>query len=147
MKYDKRGLFFALLGAVGQAAGLVMSKQGLVFVENPFVATQIRLYAGLVGFIFLIAWMRRWKQVMLAFKDMKAFGVLSVGAFFGPFLGISFSLIAVKYTNPGIVQTIAGLTPVLIIPFAYFIQKEKVGIRDILGAVIAVSGVSLFLLF
>ncbi len=147
MNYDPRGIMFAALGALGQATGIVMSKIGLRTIENPFAGTQIRLYSGLLGFILLITWLRRWKPVIISVKDKVAFGTLSVGAFFGPFLGISFSLIAVKYTNPGIVQTIASLTPVLIIPFSIFFNKEKVGFRDLLGALIAVGGVSLFFLY
>jgi drug/metabolite transporter (DMT)-like permease len=146
LNYDPRGVMFAVLGAIGQATGIVMSKVGLQTIENPFAGTQIRLYSGLLGFILLITWLRRWKPVMFSVKDKVAFGTLSVGAFFGPFLGISFSLIAVKYTNPGIVQTIASLTPVLIIPFSIFVNKEKIGIRDLLGALIAVGGVTLFFL-
>jgi drug/metabolite transporter (DMT)-like permease len=146
LNYDKKGVFFAFLGAIGQATGLVFSKIGLLNTSNPFVATQIRLYAGLLGFIIFITWLRRWKNILIAPKNKLAFGQLTLGSFFGPFLGISFSLIAVKYTNPGIVQTIAGITPIIIIPFSIFFNKEKVSIRDFIGAVIAVIGVSMFFL-
>jgi drug/metabolite transporter (DMT)-like permease len=69
---------------------------------------------------------------------------LVVGSVFGPFLGVSFSLIAVQNTNAGIAQTIMSLVPVLIIPPAVLINKEKVTAREIVGAVIAVVGVALF---
>jgi len=147
LKYDRIGVVYAVLGAVGQATGLVMSKIGLQYIENPFVATQIRLYAGIVGFIILIFWIKRWTPVLNSLKNKRAFGTLSIGSFFGPFLGISFSLIAVKHTNPGIVQTITSITPILIIPFAILINKEKVGLMDIIGAIIAVFGVSIFFIF
>ena len=45
----------------------------------------------------------------------------SLGAFFGPFLGVSFSLIAIKYTEAGIASTIMALVPVFIILPAIFI--------------------------
>lgn len=144
LKYDKRGIVFAVLGALGQSIGLVFSKVGINYVENPFVATQIRLYAGLLGFIFLIFFMKRWKTMFTALKEKKAFGILTLGSFFGPFLGISFSLIAVKHTNPGIVQTITSITPILIIPFSVLLYKEKIRVLDFIGAVIAIIGVSIF---
>lgn len=147
LKYDKIGVVYAILGAFGQATGLVMSKIGLQYIDNPFVATQIRLYAGIIGFIILISWVKRWTPIMQSLNNKKAMGTLSIGSFFGPFLGISFSLIAVKYTNPGIVQTITSITPILIIPFAVYINKEKIGILDIVGALVAVCGVSLFFIF
>lgn len=144
LRYSAKGMLFSLVGAVGQASGLVMSKAGLQYVDSAFHATQIRLYAGLFGFIILISYLRRWKQVVTAVKNIKAFATLSLGAFFGPFLGISFSMLAITYTNPGIVQTITSANPVLIIPFSILLFKEKVRPIEIIGAVIAVAGVALF---
>ena len=68
----------------------------------------------------------------------------SLGAFFGPFLGVSFSLIAVKFTETGIASTIMALVPVFIIPPAVFLYKQKITFAEIAGAVISVIGVSLF---
>jgi drug/metabolite transporter (DMT)-like permease len=68
----------------------------------------------------------------------------SLGAFFGPFLGVSFSLIAVKYTEAGIASTIMALVPVFIILPAVVLYKQKVTIPELLGAIISVTGVALF---
>lgn len=144
LRYSPRGVFYAFLGAIGQAAGIVMSKEGMPDGTNAFAATQIRVIAGLAGFLLLITVIRRWKSVYCALKDVKAMGTLSVGAFFGPFLGISFSLIAVSYTNPGIVQTITSVNPVLIIPFSIWLFREKVSYKEVIGACIAVAGVAMF---
>jgi drug/metabolite transporter (DMT)-like permease len=70
----------------------------------------------------------------------------SVGAFFGPFLGVSFSLIAIKFTEAGIASTIMALVPVLIILQAVILYKQKVTPAEIAGAVISVGGVALFFL-
>ncbi len=144
LRHNVKGIVFAFLGAVGQATGLVISKIGLQSTSNPFYATQIRLYAGILGFVLLIIYLKRWPSVFVSLKNYKAMGILSVGAFFGPFLGISFSLLAIQYANPGIVQTITSITPVLIIPFSIWFFKEKITLREILGALTAVTGVSLF---
>lgn len=144
LRYSAKGILFALLGAVGQAAGIVMSKEGMPDGANAFAATQIRVIAGLAGFLLLITVLRRWKGVFNAFKQPKAMGILSIGAFFGPFLGISFSLIAVSHTNPGIVQTITSVNPVLIIPFTIWFFREKVTLREVFGAMLAVAGVAVF---
>jgi drug/metabolite transporter (DMT)-like permease len=69
---------------------------------------------------------------------------LSLGAFFGPFLGVSFSLIAVKYTSTGIASTIMALVPVFIIVPSVLLNNEKVAISEILGAMVSVGGVGLF---
>ncbi|PKP22118.1 MAG: EamA family transporter [Bacteroidetes bacterium HGW-Bacteroidetes-21] len=144
LRYNPRGILYAILGAIGQASGLVMSKIGMEGNHNAFSATQIRVLAGILGFVLLITYMKRWKPVISSVKNVKAFGILSIGAFFGPFLGISFSLLAVSYANPGVVQTITSINPILIIPFSVWFFKEKIGWREIIGATIAVAGVSLF---
>jgi drug/metabolite transporter (DMT)-like permease len=71
---------------------------------------------------------------------------LTLGAFFGPFLGVSFSLIAVKFTKTGIASTIMALVPVFILVPSYFIYKQKVTIPELVGSVISVCGVALFFL-
>jgi drug/metabolite transporter (DMT)-like permease len=71
---------------------------------------------------------------------------IAVGSFFGPFLGVSFSLLAVQHIQSGIAATIMAIVPVLIIPPAILIFREKFNWKEIAGAGIAVAGVMLFFL-
>lgn len=71
-------------------------------------------------------------------------GFTTLGAFFGPFLGVSFSLIAVSYTGAGIASTIMALVPVFIIVPAIVLYKEKVTLYEMIGAFVSVGGVALF---
>jgi drug/metabolite transporter (DMT)-like permease len=144
LRYEPKGIIFAFIGAIGQASGLVMSKIGLNTDTNPLYGSEIRLFAGTFGFIVLITYLKRWKPVVLALKNRKAMGYLTIGAFFGPFLGISLSLFAVQHANPGVVQTIVSINPILIIPFTVWFYKDKITIREFIGALVAVIGVSLF---
>jgi len=70
-----------------------------------------------------------------------------LGSFFGPFLGVSFSLIAVQYTQTGIASTIMAIVPILIIPPSIFIFKQKITVWESIGAFISVAGVALFFIF
>jgi drug/metabolite transporter (DMT)-like permease len=141
-----RGILAALGGAAGQAVGLVLSKFGMAD-YNAFAATQIRIIAGTAGFCVVVSVMGLWPRVATALHDKKAMGTMSLGSFFGPFLGVSFSLLAVKYTATGVAATIMAIVPVLIIAPSVVLFKEKVTPREIAGAVVAVAGVAvLFLL-
>jgi drug/metabolite transporter (DMT)-like permease len=71
---------------------------------------------------------------------------IGVGAFFGPFLGVSLSLLAIQRTQAGVAATIIAITPVLIIPPAVLLFKERVTLREVVGAVIAVCGVAVMFL-
>ena len=139
------GLLLAFGGAVGQAAGLVLSKKGMGDYDA-FAATQIRIIAGILGFIIVVSVLNRWKNVKAGLKNIPAVKRMALGSLTGPFLGVSFSLLAVQNTNAGVAATIMAIVPVLIIPPAILINKEKVNIYEILGAFLSVGGVALFFL-
>jgi drug/metabolite transporter (DMT)-like permease len=144
----KSGIIYAFLGTLGQATGYILSKYGMMINNeylDPFAATQIRVIAGTVGFMIIITINRSWSNIMIALKNKSAMGFMFGGAFLGPFLGVSLSLLALHYITAGVASTITALVPILIIPSVMFIGKEHVSIRAFAGAIIAVAGV--FLLF
>jgi drug/metabolite transporter (DMT)-like permease len=145
LKLAPKGILFALGGAVGQALGLVLSKVGLADYD-PFAATQIRVIAGIIGFSVLITFMSRWGSIFQGLKNRQGIASTTLGAFFGPFLGVSFSLISVKFTEAGVASTIMALVPVIIIAPAVILYKQKVTVAEIIGAIISVAGVAVMFL-
>ena len=143
LKLAPKGILYALGGALGQALGLVLSKLGMKDYD-PFAATQIRIIAGILGYAALVTILFRWRNVQNGLKNKEGMALTTLGAFFGPFLGVSFSLIAVKYTEAGIASTIMSLVPVFIILPAVIIYKEKVTLPELIGALVSVGGVALF---
>ncbi len=141
--YPIAGLLLAFGGAVGQGGGLVLSKYGMGDYDV-FSAVQIRVLTGIVGFAIIFTFLRRWGNMGKALKQRKALGWVSVGAFFGPFLGVSFSLWAIKFISTGVASAIMSIVPVLIIPFSVFIMKEKFNPKELVGALLAIGGVFLF---
>jgi len=145
LSHPVSGILFAAGGALGQAIGLVLSKLGMGN-YNAFAATQIRIISGLASFTLLFFVISAWKRVGSALKNLSAMKSISLGSFFGPFLGVSFSLLAVQHTTTGVASAIMGIVPVLIIIPAVFIYKEKVTAKEIAGAVVAVLGVVILFL-
>ena len=143
--YPIWGILLGLGGAIGQAGGLVLSKFGMQH-YSAFASAQIRVMAGIAGFSVIFIIMGLWKNAFRALSDRKPMLQLSLGAFFGPFLGVSFSLLAIQLTSAGIAATIMAIVPVLIIPPAMIFFKEKVTVKEIIGAILAVGGVGCFFL-
>ncbi len=141
-----KGIALAVLGSAGQAAGLIISKFGMSGYENAFGSNMIRIIAGMAGFAVIITFMKRWGKIRDAFQDSKGIIYTGAGSFFGPFLGVSLSLLAIRLTSAGVASTIMAIVPVLIIPLAVLIYKEKVRIAEIAGAFLAVTGVALLFL-
>ena len=96
LKLAPKGVLYAFGGAVGQALGLVLSKFGMRDYD-PFAATQIRIIAGIAGYTCLLQFLHDGNMLLKATSNKEGMLLTSLGAFFGPFLGVSFSLIAVKY--------------------------------------------------
>lgn len=144
-KLRSKGLLFAFFGALGQAGGLILSKYGMKD-YNAFAATQIRIISGIIGFVILISIINRWGKVALSFNNISAMKRITLGSVFGPFLGVSFSLLAIQHTNTGVASTLMALTPVLIIAPYAIIYKKKVRIIEILGAILSVCGVAVLFL-
>jgi len=139
------GLLYAFGGALGQALGIVFSKYGMED-YSPFAATQIRIIMGIAGLIVVITLMRKWSTVVVALSERKAMAHITLGSFFGPFLGVSFSLLAIKYTSTGIASTIMALVPIFIIPPSIWFFKHKITKREIIGTIVSLVGVALFFL-
>jgi drug/metabolite transporter (DMT)-like permease len=138
-----KGILYAFIGALGQGLGIVFSKLGMGDYD-PFASTQIRIIAAIIGFSILISATGRWQNIRKALKHRKGMQGITIGAFFGPFLGVSFSLIAVKYTQTGIASTIMAMVPILIIPPSILLFKHKITFRETIGAFLGVGGVALF---
>ena len=152
-----KGILFGIGAGIGQGFGLVLSKIGMnSFMEYnppaneleefmlPFAATQIRAFAGIAGFVTLMLIRKEWNQLFASFTDRRAMTASAAGTFFGPFAGGSLSLMAVQYTSAGIASTLMALTPIIIIAPSMYFFKEKITVRQIVGAFISVIGVALF---
>jgi drug/metabolite transporter (DMT)-like permease len=137
-----KGVLLALGGAAGQAGGLILSKVGMGSYD-PFAATQIRIIAGIVGFSAIFTAVGWWGKTARGLSDRAGVSFAALGAFAGPFVGVSLSLLAIQHTETGIAATIMSTVPVLIIPVVVLVHKERVSARAALGAAVAVGGVAL----
>jgi hypothetical protein len=54
-------------GAIGQGAGLVLSKKGMGSYD-PFSSSQIRVLNGIAGFVIVLTVMNRWPRFMATIK-------------------------------------------------------------------------------
>lgn len=146
LSHPIKGIIYASLGALGQAVGLIFSKMGMGDL-NIFAATQIRILAGVVGLIIIFAYRNEWHLITSALKKKKALISIIIGALFGLALGVVFSLLALRNTSVGIASTIMAIAPVLIIPISIKFFNEHVDFKAIIGAFVAIAGVTVLMIF
>lgn len=160
LKLPLKGVLFGIGAGVGQGVGLVLSKIGLdhyatalppdapqsVVAMMPFSGTFIRAIAGMLGFFVILALRKELGKVKTACGDGKGMKFALLTTFFGPFIGVSLSLMAVQYAKAGIASTLMALTPVLIIvPYA-IMKHQRISFKETFGAFVTVAGVAMFFL-
>ena len=145
--YTRRGVIFGVLAGLGQAVGLVLSKQGMTGEFSPFQANAIRMLAAL---IFIWIWTVVERQaggtIEAIRKQPKVLWLIALGALVGPVLGVTSSLLAVQHAEVGVASTLMALPPVILLPISYFFFKEKVGWQAITGTLLAIVGVAVLFL-
>ena len=130
---------------MGQAGCLIFAKKAFQEGDiNAFVATFIRILASIIIILPAGLIIKRYKNPFRIFaREKKAFVYTAVGSFIGPFLGITFSLIAVQYTKVGVAATIMSTSPILMLPIIRIMYKKKLSFKSIIGAFIAVARVAI----
>jgi drug/metabolite transporter (DMT)-like permease len=141
------GILFGFGGATGQALGLITAKKGLVGDFPALTGTLMRMLAAtfiMWALTFLIGKARI--TVKTITQTPKSMLFIMGGAFTGPVIGVTSSLIAIQHTSVGVATTLMALPPVLLLPVGYMVFKERFGWLAILGTLLAVSGVALLFL-
>ena len=135
------GLLLGLGAAAGQAIGFILAKVGMTGGFSPVSANVIRVGAGTAA---LCAWQALRGQLapnLRKLRDPKASGLILLGSLFGPVIGVVLSLYAINHARYlGVASTLMSLSPVLILPFSVFVEKERVGLRAVAGTVVCVVG-------
>ena len=144
-----KGVVLGLLAALGQAAGLVLSKHGMLNAGgtiDPLPASFIRMLASMIALLLFAVFSGRTRYTLKGIRNGSAMLLIAGGATMGPFLGVWLSLIAVAMIPAGIAATLNATTPILIIPAVMLYYKEKVSGKALFGAILAVGGVTLLFL-
>ncbi len=147
-QYFLIGLFFAFIGALGQAGGLITSKFGLTG-DFPVLSGQvIRMgVAALSIWVFTLIRGKGMETITKFRQNPLVTRYVLIATIAGPVLGVFCSLAAVKYTEDiGVASTLQSLPPIFLLPIGYFFFKEKISVRAIIGTIIALVGVAILFL-
>ncbi len=154
------GIGFGTAAAFGNAMGAVLSRKAYALaalngdaVDGGTAACQ-RIFGGLLlASITLL--LVKWRTVKnhltptgdeatlpSATKWRKLLPWVLANSLFGQTLGVSCYQWAFRTTPTAIVLPIVATTPLVAIPFAYFMDKERPTSRSLIGGIIAVGGVA-----
>ena len=150
------GTLFGLVAAFCQAYGAVLSRKAFAISRlageslDGVTSAYQRILGGVVVTAILFAVIRRRSvndgvtnggaAVSRKEKWRAAWLWVVLNGLAGPALGVSCYQWALKTTPTGIVLPIVAITPLVIIPFARYVEGERATIRSLLGGLIAVAG-------
>lgn len=141
------GIGFGLLAALCQAIGAVMSRKAFALAAGAgesidgITAAYQRLLGGVLLGAVLLIWVKRASVVPPEpGRWRRAWPWVLANALAGPAVGVSFYQWALKTHASGVVLPIVALTPLVIIPFSYWLEGERPSLRSLLGGALAVCG-------
>ncbi len=143
-----RGIIWAILAAIAQASGAVISRLALLQSHiSPLESTLIRLVAGsfIVLLLLLLPYNSPRQQTQIQWRlSSKELGAIAIAAFGSTYLGIWLQQTSLKFAPTGIAQTLLATSPLFILPIGAF-MGEKISIRAILGVLLSIGGISLLI--
>lgn len=137
-----RGVALGLVGAIGQAAGLVASKRAMVGAYPAISATLGRILVAAVVLWLLALARGRVPRVVRAWRDRRALALIAAGAVCGPFIGIWLSLFAVRQAPVGLASAVMAISPILVLAIEAARGRHVTG-QALAGTMAAVGGVAL----
>lgn len=160
------GVLFASIGALGQGGGAVVSRKAyavaaetgfdLQGVAGGLIATYQRILAGLAIAAFSVLVVRRHAvfahfgrltnrpvEIVSQNNWSRAWPWVLLNGLSGSTIGVACYQWALQGTKAGVVLPIVALTPLVVVPFARYLEGEKPTLRSFVGGMIAVLGVVL----
>jgi drug/metabolite transporter (DMT)-like permease len=141
-----QGVGYAIGAALAQSLRYIFSKRGMVGGFPVFSTNVIQILAATLAIWIWAAVLGEFRSTLAALKPIRIRLATIGGAFAGPFLGVTFSLIALERAPVGIASTLMALPPVFLLPLSWMFFKERIEMRAVLGTLIALAGVALVFL-
>ncbi len=143
----RSGLAWAVLAALGQGVGAVISRKAFFVVAragesmDPGTAAYQRVLGGILVAALVLVFTRTHNSRPSRPVTHALPWVISNAAT-GPILGVTCYQWALRSTPAGIVQPMVAAAPLLTIPFAAWLEGTRPRATYYLGALLAVAGVS-----
>ncbi|HEX4895075.1 MAG TPA: DMT family transporter [Solimonas sp.] len=138
----RRGVAWAVLSVFLMAIGVVIAKPLLERYDFLWVVT-LRIVGGLGGMLAIALVRRQFGELRAAYARVRHWPAILVGGFIGTYLSMMLWLAGYKYTQASIAAVLNELAAVFILLLAALFLRERVGLRQWAGTLLALAGVVL----
>lgn len=138
----RRGVAWAVLSVFLMAIGVVIAKPLLERYDFLWVVT-LRIVGGLGGMLAIALVRRQFGELRAAYARVRHWPAILIGGFIGTYLSMMLWLAGYKYTQASIAAVLNELAAVFILLLAALFLRERVGLRQWAGTLLALAGVVL----
>lgn len=139
---DWFGVLLGVLSAACQAVGSVLTKLGAED-HTALEVSLVRLAVGSLGLAVVVTLSRRWHRVRAPLQTPRSALAVISAAVLGAYVGIWLMNAGFLLAPVGIAATLNATSPLFVLPLAVLLFGERVSLRSVVGALVAVSGVAL----
>ena len=140
-----RGVILGGLSMMCMSGSTIIAKPALMNVST-LMATFIRMVSGTIGVIIFGTMSCRLVTWVGPVRNMKMISRFFISVCIITFGGFWLSLVAIKHLDVAVATTLSATEPLLIVPLAIIVLKERVSFGQIAGTVLATSGIFLLIM-
>ncbi len=140
------GIAFGLLGAVGQAAAVLVADPVFDGTLDPWAGAAVRAIAGTLGLFAFRPWFeRRNGERKRVDFNLRLWALVLISGTLGMVIGKTLMLIALADGDPGLVSILVAVAPVIQLPLIWLVTRELPPVGAWIGAALAVAGTAMVL--
>ncbi len=143
--FTRVGVIFALFAALGQGAGIVLAKEGMLRIP-PLPASFLRLGASALGLVVLVALAGRGRATLGLLANPRSLLALVKPTVLGSYLGILMMTAGIAYAPATVVAVLLATTPVFSLFIDARLTGESLRARSLVGTLLTVLGVGVLAL-
>ena len=133
------GVGLGLTAGLCQAVGAIIAKPALEAGADPVAVSAIRVGVG--ASCLILAGFASGKKIEIKAKISHILlGQVALSGFLGMGIGMSLLLFALSRESTGIVMTLSSMTPVFVLPFLWYITRERPAFMAAIASILSVVG-------
>jgi drug/metabolite transporter (DMT)-like permease len=142
IKNQAIGIRFLVLSILCGSIGIIFAKIGVASTSS-YQALFIRFLGGALGLTIYGSINRQLKSWLVPFSDPRLLRFILITVFIVIFGGFWLFMLSLKYIDASIATILNSTEPLFILPLTALLLKERISLREIIGALVVVSGVVL----
>ena len=139
----RRGYLLATVAAAGQGLGSAFVKLGMTegsVPVDPLAATFVRMVFAWGAYWLVVVPRHDLRALLRPLSDRRGTVALALATFFGPYVSVYISILAIRHAEAGVAQVLLGAVPIFVLLPAWLVYRDRPSWLAAVGVGVAVAG-------